>query len=189
MEKSPLWLKRIHNSTNRMISDNNIAVGDIIRLDYNLQDTTFKYDTNFYTTNDFVKVEITNNNDENIKLSLEDYYYIDFTEDISNLEYELVTITKPMIPGCIIKRNGKEEIVGKVVEKPVEDYNFNTYAYRYKKPDGSWSDVRIGVYNEWYSVDVMTMMILTKIEKIKYILKSNNIEKNKLSEIYKVVLN
>lgn len=190
MEESPLWLKRIHSSTNRMINDDNIAIGDVIKLDYDLKDTTFKYKDNYYTANDFVKIEITNNNDENIKLFIDDYNYINFTEnDISNLEYEIVTITKPMIPGCAIKRNGKEVVFGEIVKKAVEDYNFSTYAYKYKKPDGSWSDIRIGVYNEWYSVDVINVMILTKLEKIKYILRSNNNTEDKLSEIYKVVLN
>jgi len=167
-----------------MISDNNIKIKDIIYLDNNLVDTTFSYKGNYYTTNDFLKVEITNDNDPSLKLQESDYHYIDFN-NISDLEYEIVTITKPMIPGCTIRKYDNREIVGIICEKPVEDYNFSTYAYKYKTSNGSFSDIRIGVENEWFSNDIMSVMQLTKLEKIKYLLSHQ--DDNTLEKIYKVV--
>lgn len=182
-----MWLQRINNSTERMLSDNNIEINSIIKLNTNLSESTFEYEGNYYTTNDFIKIEIVDENDPTLKLLLLDYDYVDFN-NINDLEYEIVIVPKPLIPQCNIKRYDSSTF-GIVCEKPVDDNNISTYAYKYKKADGSLSELRIGVEGEWYSIDTMNVMQLTKLEKIKYLLKQKDKQDNILDNIYKIVYN
>ena len=78
-----------------------LAEGDIITV----TDTTtniIDYKGKYYALRDFEQLVITN--EDGYELRIDDYkYIIDFT-DVENLQYETMTITKPLISGCKIQR-------------------------------------------------------------------------------------
>ena len=150
--------------------------GSIIIVD-NLKTDIFKYDNDYYSVNDFMQMVITTSN--GIELNIDDYSYINFSKDISNInDFTVATISKDILEiGCKIKRVYTDTYVeGITVEKVMNDNNNDTFAYKYVMQNGGLSSIQIGTLSsgDWMSIDSKEIAILGKMPKIQYILELTN---------------
>lgn len=150
--------------------NNELNTGDIISV----TDTTsniVEHNGKYYALRDFEQLIITN--EDGYELRIDDYHYIDF-KNVENLQYETMTITKPLISGCKIQRVGSDT-KGIVVDKPFDDGKYNTFGVQYYQANNDLSPIIVGNDEEWYSIDTTRICILAPIEKVKYIVFNNDI--------------
>lgn len=165
-------LKYLRKAVSNFGQETELAEGDIITV----TDTTtniIDYKGKYYALRDFEQLVITN--EDGYELRIDDYkYIIDFT-DVENLQYETMTITKPLISGCKIQRKGSD-IKGIIVDKPIEDGKYNTFGFQYYQANNDLSPVMVGSDEEWYSIDTTRICILLPIEKVKSIIFNNDMD-------------
>lgn len=173
-----LWLKRINVKSG---DKSTMSLNTIIKI-INPKSDIFKHDDNYYHINDFLKIIIYDNN--NNELLLSDYDFIDFDKVSEINEVETITIAKDIKEiGCRIKRLYTDtHIEGITVSKPTEDFDDDTIAYQYYLSNGTLSGINISSIssNEWFSIDQKTVAILKPITKITHLL---TIEDNDCHEI------
>lgn len=157
--------------------------GDITKVELNEYIVThigtnnvFLFNDEYFHKNDFNEVTI--HDDSGNELIEEHYGYItpeNISIILSIVDVDYVNVSMAIFEvGCRIKRknyleNAEEYIV---IEKPVDDNNFDTFAYRREgKPE-----IIIGTVSsdEFYSLSMKTVIQFKPIDIIKFLLTQNN---------------
>lgn len=153
--------------------------------------SVFLYNGEYFHKNDFNEVIIC---DENNYELIDDHYNYITPENISIIppitDVEYVNITMPVYKvGCRIKRKNLLENADEyiVIEKPINDGNFDTFAYR---REGVLEIITGTVSSDdFYSLSMETVVKFKTIDIIKFLLMQNNDCQTSIDQIRQIVFN